>query len=87
MEGAFWFTRGNSEEYFPFATVLTSCTEFCVATETRGTFSALYSRKNQGSSLPSEHEVVFVKAVRRMLEEGEMVMIKTYLKFIWKGTG
>lgn len=67
-----------------FATVLTHCTEFCVATETHGTFSALYSRKNQDSNLPSEHEVVFVKAVRGMLEEGEMVMIKTYLKFIWE---
>lgn len=87
MERAFLFVRGNPEEFFPFATVLTHCTEFPIAGKMHGPFSALYSRKNQGFNMPSENEVRFVKAVGGMLEEGKMVKIKTYLKFIWEWTG
>lgn len=41
----------------------------------------------EGSNLPSENEVGFVKTLGGMLEEGKMVKIKTYLKFIWEWTG
>ena len=47
-----------------------------------GLFCTIF-QEEQDSYLPNAHEIGFVKAVGGMLEEGKVVEIKTYLKFIW----
>lgn len=38
VEEAFWFVKVNTVEFFPFAAVLTHCTEFPIAGEMCGLF-------------------------------------------------